>query len=133
MKLEVTRGIECGERGYGDESGHCRVRGEWNSGHCRVRGEWNSGDGCGSNRVKLRLNVEMRVSLVVVNVEISVEMVMLKRLDLLVFLSIPNFLLHILFLINLNLLFNLSFSPITFSILSPITFIYIFILVHYNL
>ena len=28
MKLEVTRGIECGERGYGDESGHCRVRGE---------------------------------------------------------------------------------------------------------
>nr|UWF93060.1 MAG: hypothetical protein [Bacteriophage sp.] len=22
------RGIECGERGYGDESGHCRVRGE---------------------------------------------------------------------------------------------------------
>lgn len=21
MKLEVTRGIECGERGYGDESG----------------------------------------------------------------------------------------------------------------
>ncbi|UWH93403.1 MAG: hypothetical protein [Bacteriophage sp.] len=28
VKLEVTRGIECGERGYGDESGHCRVRGE---------------------------------------------------------------------------------------------------------
>nr|UVX78510.1 MAG: hypothetical protein [Bacteriophage sp.] len=28
MKLEVTRGIECGERGYGDESGHCRARGE---------------------------------------------------------------------------------------------------------
>nr|UWI12124.1 MAG: hypothetical protein [Bacteriophage sp.] len=24
----MTRGIECGERGYGDESGHCRVRGE---------------------------------------------------------------------------------------------------------
>ena len=23
MKLEVTRGIECGERGYGDESGEC--------------------------------------------------------------------------------------------------------------
>ena len=22
MKLEVTRGIECGERGYGDESGN---------------------------------------------------------------------------------------------------------------
>ena len=29
MKLEVTRGIECGERGYGDESGHCRVCGGW--------------------------------------------------------------------------------------------------------
>lgn len=28
VKLEVTRGIECGERGYGDESGHCRVCGE---------------------------------------------------------------------------------------------------------
>ncbi|UWG69861.1 MAG: hypothetical protein [Bacteriophage sp.] len=28
MKLKVTRGIECGERGYGDESGHCRVCGE---------------------------------------------------------------------------------------------------------
>lgn len=28
MKLEVTRGIECGERVCGDESGHCRVRGE---------------------------------------------------------------------------------------------------------
>ncbi|UWG09028.1 MAG: hypothetical protein [Bacteriophage sp.] len=24
----MTRGIECGERGYGDESGHCRVCGE---------------------------------------------------------------------------------------------------------
>jgi len=24
----VTRGIECGERGYGDESGECGVRGE---------------------------------------------------------------------------------------------------------
>lgn len=29
MKLEVTRGIECGERGYGDESGECGFRGEW--------------------------------------------------------------------------------------------------------
>ena len=67
MKLEVTRGIECGERGYGDESGHCRV--------C---GEWDGGVGCGSNRVKLRLNVEMRVIVVVVNVEMSVEMVMLN-------------------------------------------------------
>nr|UVY27966.1 MAG: hypothetical protein [Bacteriophage sp.] len=28
MKLEVTRGIECRERGYGDESEHCRVCGE---------------------------------------------------------------------------------------------------------
>ena len=61
MKLEVTRGIECGERGYGDESGECGV--------C---GEWDGGNGCGSNRVKLRLNVEMDVSLVVVNVEIRV-------------------------------------------------------------
>ena len=53
MKLEVTRGIECGERGYGDESGECGVR-----------GEWDGGVGCGSNRVKLRLIVEMSVSLV---------------------------------------------------------------------
>ena len=53
MKLEVTRGIECGERGYGDESGECGFR-----------GEWDGGDGCGSNRVKLRLKVEMRMSLV---------------------------------------------------------------------
>nr|UWF93584.1 MAG: hypothetical protein [Bacteriophage sp.] len=28
MKLEVTRGIECGERGYEDESGECGFRGE---------------------------------------------------------------------------------------------------------
>ena len=42
MKLKVTRGIECGERGCGDESGHCRVR-----------GEWDGGVECGSNRVKL--------------------------------------------------------------------------------
>lgn len=28
MKLEVTRGIECGERGHGDESGECGFRGE---------------------------------------------------------------------------------------------------------
>lgn len=27
MKLEVTRGIECGERGYGDESGECGIEG----------------------------------------------------------------------------------------------------------
>jgi hypothetical protein len=51
--------------------------------------------------------VEMRMIVGVVNVEMRVEMVMLKGLDLLVFLSIPNFLLHILFLINLNLLFQL--------------------------
>ena len=46
MKLEVTRGIECEERVCGDESGECGFR-----------GEWNGGDGCGSNRVKLRLMV----------------------------------------------------------------------------
>ena len=55
--------------------------------------------------------MEMRVIVIVVNVEISVEigveMVMLKGLVLLVFLSIPNLLLFILFLINLNLLFQL--------------------------
>jgi len=28
VKLKVTRGIECGERGYGDESGECGFRGE---------------------------------------------------------------------------------------------------------
>ena len=70
MKLEVTRGIECGERGYGDESGECGVH-----------GEWDGGVGCGSNRVKLRLMVEMRVIVVEMNVEISVEMVMLKGLE----------------------------------------------------
>jgi hypothetical protein len=51
--------------------------------------------------------VEMRMVMGVVNVELRVEMVMLKGLDLLVFLSIPNFLPFILFLINLNLLFQL--------------------------
>ena len=69
MKLEVTRGIECGERGCGDESDECGVR-----------GEWDGGVGCGSNKVKLRLNVEMRMIVGVVNVELRVEMVMLKRL-----------------------------------------------------
>ena len=59
MKLEVTRGIECGERGYGDESGECGFR-----------GEWNGGVGCGSNRVKLRLMVEMRAIVVVLNAKI---------------------------------------------------------------
>jgi len=28
VKLEVMRGIECGERGYGYESGECGFRGE---------------------------------------------------------------------------------------------------------
>jgi hypothetical protein len=49
----------------------------------------------------------MRMVIRVVNVEMRVEMVMLKGLVLLVFLSIPNFLPFILFLINLNLLFQL--------------------------
>ena len=61
MKLKVTRGIECGERGYGDESGHCRV--------C---GEWDGGVECGSNRVKLRLMVEMRMIVKKMNVELNV-------------------------------------------------------------
>jgi hypothetical protein len=54
--------------------------------------------------------VEMGVIVVVVNVEMGVEMVMLKRLDLLPFLFLLFLLLFILFLINLNLLFNLSHS-----------------------
>lgn len=78
MKLKVTRGIECGERVCGDESGECGFR-----------GEWNGGVGCGSNRVKLRLMVEMRVSLVVVNVEMSVELVMLKKINFAVILPNP--------------------------------------------
>ena len=49
----MTIGIECGERVCGDESGECGVR-----------GEWDGGVGCGSNRVKLRLMVEMRVIVV---------------------------------------------------------------------
>ena len=68
MKLEVTRGIECGERGYGDESGECGV--------C---GEWDGGVGCGSNRVKLRLMVELDVIMMEMDVEISVEMDVLKK------------------------------------------------------
>jgi hypothetical protein len=51
--------------------------------------------------------VEMRMSLAVVNLEMRVEMVMLKGLVLLAF----HILLHILFLINLNLLFQLPPSP----------------------
>jgi hypothetical protein len=49
----------------------------------------------------------MRVIVVVVNVEMGVEMSVLKRLVLLAFFLLPNFLLFILFLINLNLLFQL--------------------------
>ena len=79
MKLEVTRGIECGERGYGDESGECGV--------C---GEWDGGVECGSNRVKLRLKVEMDVIVRVVDVEMGVKMVMLKGLVLLVIFLLLN-------------------------------------------
>ena len=43
MKLEVTRGIECGERDGGDKSGECGSRGErgygYESGECGFRGE----------------------------------------------------------------------------------------------
>jgi hypothetical protein len=51
--------------------------------------------------------VEMRMVMGVVNVEMRVEMVMLKGLELLTFLFLFHILLHILFLINLNLLFQL--------------------------
>jgi hypothetical protein len=51
--------------------------------------------------------VEMRMVMRVVNVEMRVEMVMLKRLVPLAFLFLFHILLHILFLINLNLLFQL--------------------------
>jgi hypothetical protein len=61
--------------------------------------------------------VELDVIVIEMDVELNVEMVMLKRLDLLVFLSIPNFLLLILFLINLNLLFQLPlFLSYNFSL-----------------
>lgn len=118
MKLEVTRGIECGERVCGDESGECGFR-----------GERDGGVGCGSNRVKLRLKVEMRVIMRVIrrvlNVEMIVEMVMLKRLILLVFLFLIN--LNLLFQLPLFLSYNFSFSPIT-SRYNSITFHYN----HYN-
>jgi hypothetical protein len=100
MKLEVTRGIECGERVSGDESGHCGVR-----------GECDGGVECGSNRVKLRLNVEMRMVMGVVNVEMRVEMVMLKGLVLLLFFLLLFILLITLLIINLNLLFQLPLIP----------------------
>jgi hypothetical protein len=54
--------------------------------------------------------VELRVIVGVVDVEIRVEMVMLKELDLLPFLIFLLIFLLILFLINLNLLLNLSHS-----------------------
>jgi hypothetical protein len=61
--------------------------------------------------------VEMRMVMRVVNVEMRVEMVMLKGLDLLAFFLLPNFLLFILFLINLNLLFQLPlFLSYNFSL-----------------
>jgi hypothetical protein len=61
----------------------------------------------------------MRVIVVVVNVEMGVEMVMLKELELLVIFLLPNFLLFILFLINLNLLFQLPlFLSYNFSLYS---------------
>jgi hypothetical protein len=53
----------------------------------------------------------------VVNVEMGVEMVMLKGLVLLAFLFLFHILLHILFLINLNLLFQLPlFLSYNFSL-----------------
>jgi hypothetical protein len=55
--------------------------------------------------------VELDVIMRVVDVEISVEIVMLKRLDLLPFLILILILLFILFLINLNLLFQLPLFP----------------------
>jgi hypothetical protein len=53
----------------------------------------------------------MRVSLVVVNVEMRVEMVMLKELDLLLFFLLLFILLITLLIINLNLLFQLPLIP----------------------
>jgi hypothetical protein len=63
--------------------------------------------------------VELRVIVGVVNVEMSVEIVMLKRLVLLPFLFLLFLLLFILFLINLNLLFQLPlFLSYNFSLYS---------------
>jgi hypothetical protein len=53
----------------------------------------------------------MRVIVVEMNVEISVEIVMLKRLVLLVFFLIIFILLITLLIINLNLLFQFPLSP----------------------
>jgi hypothetical protein len=63
--------------------------------------------------------VEMRMVMGVVNVEMGVEMVMLKELELLVFFLILFILLITLFLINLNLLFQLPlFLSYNFSLYS---------------
>jgi hypothetical protein len=59
----------------------------------------------------------MRMVMGVVNVEMSVEMVMLKGLIPLLFFLFLFILLHILFLINLNLLFQLPlFLSYNFSL-----------------
>jgi hypothetical protein len=61
--------------------------------------------------------VEMRMVMGVVNVEMSVEMVMLKRLELLVFFLLLFILLITLLIINLNLLFQLPlFLSYNFSL-----------------
>ena len=58
--------------------------------------------------------MELDVIMMEMNVEMGVEMVMLKELELLVIFLLLNPLLFIFFLINLNLLFQLPpFSPIT--------------------
>jgi hypothetical protein len=73
--------------------------------------------------------VEMRMIVGVVNAEMDVEMVMLKRLVLLPFLILLLILLFILFLINLNLLLQFPlFPPITFRYIS-----YNFSLYYHNL
>ena len=59
--------------------------------------------------------MELRVIVIEMDVEISVGMVMLKGLNLLVFLSIPNLLLFLLLIINLNLLFQLPLFPLITS------------------
>jgi hypothetical protein len=55
--------------------------------------------------------VEMRMVIRVVNVEMMVEMVMLKGLDLLLFFLLLFILLITLLIINLNLLFQLPLIP----------------------
>jgi hypothetical protein len=59
----------------------------------------------------------MRMIMGVMNVEMRVKMVMLKRLELLAFLFLFHILPFILFLINLNLLFQLPlFLSYNFSL-----------------